>query len=191
DRSRVRPAEGRCRPYGAKSGARINAGDISYPDRDGNRRRPDWNRDSCQLGAPRRQRHWPVSAGCGSRRQTARNLARAISWPAPSGDPGQHWLSRSGAEMGQVVAAARTLGLDVIKLEIRRAENIVPALEAQKDRAEALYITSDALLNSNRIRINTLSNVAGLPSVSGTRDFVEAGGLIAYGPNFADLFRRA
>src|SRR6516162_6241482 len=100
DRSRVRPAEGRCHPYGAKSGARIKAGDVGYPDRDGNRDRPDWNWNSCQLGAPRRQRHWPVTAGYRSRRQTARTLARAISWPAPSGDPGQHWLSRRGAGDG-------------------------------------------------------------------------------------------
>jgi putative ABC transport system substrate-binding protein len=94
-------------------------------------------------------------------------------------------------EMGQVVAAARMLGLDPVKLEIRRTEDIVPAFEAHKDRADALYITSDAVLTSNRIRINTLSNVARLPTVSGTRDFVEAGALLSYGPNYADLFRRA
>src|SRR6516162_9578443 len=88
DRSRVRPAEGRCHPYGAKSGARIKAGDVGYPDRDGNRDRPDWNWNSCQLGAPRRQRHWPVTAGYRSRRQTARTLASYLlacavwrSWP--------------------------------------------------------------------------------------------------------------
>src|SRR6516225_3547996 len=94
-------------------------------------------------------------------------------------------------EMGQVVAAARTLSLDVVKLEVRRAEDIVPAFEAHQGRTDALYITSDALLTSNRIRINTWANVARLLTISGTRDFVEAGGLISYGPNYADLFRRA
>jgi putative ABC transport system substrate-binding protein len=94
-------------------------------------------------------------------------------------------------EMEEVAAAARTHGLDVIKLEVRRAEDIVPAFETHKGRADALYITSDALMNSNRIRINTLANVARLPTASGVKDYVEAGGLMSYGPNIPALFRRA
>jgi putative ABC transport system substrate-binding protein len=94
-------------------------------------------------------------------------------------------------EMGEVAAAAQMLGLDAIRFEIRRAEDISSTFEAHKGRADALYVTSDALLNSNRIRINTLANVARLPTVSGVRDFVEAGGLMSYGPNYSDLFRRA
>jgi len=59
-------------------------------------------------------------------------------------------------DMREVQATARTLGLDVTTLEIRRGEDIVPAFEALKDRVDALYVAPDPLLNTNRIRINTL-----------------------------------
>jgi putative ABC transport system substrate-binding protein len=94
-------------------------------------------------------------------------------------------------EMDDFAAAARSIGLDVVRLEVRRAEDITPAFEAHKGRADALYLTSDALVNNNRIRINTLANVARLPTIGGIKEIVEAGGLMSYGPNFADLFRRA
>ena len=97
----------------------------------------------------------------------------------------------SGIEVSEVQAAARTLGLEVVALEIQRAEDITSAFKALKDRAEALYVTADPLLNTNRIRINTLANVARLPTITNVREFVEAGSLMSYGPNYPDLFRRA
>jgi putative tryptophan/tyrosine transport system substrate-binding protein len=93
-------------------------------------------------------------------------------------------------EMSQVQAAARTLGLEVVALEIRRADEIARAF-ALKDRAEALYVTGDPLLNTNRTRIITLANVARLPTITNQREYVEAGSLMSYGPNYPDLFRRA
>jgi putative tryptophan/tyrosine transport system substrate-binding protein len=94
-------------------------------------------------------------------------------------------------EMGEVQAAARTLGLEVATVEIRRAEDIAPAFEALKDRAEALYVGADQLLTVNRIRISTLALGARLPTMSAFRLYVAAGGLMSYGPNFPDLYRRA
>ena len=94
-------------------------------------------------------------------------------------------------EMGEVQATARTLGLEVATFEIRRAEDIAPAFEALKGRADALYVCADPLVNTNRIRINTLALGARLPTMYGFREYVEAGGLMSYGPNFPDLFRRA
>jgi putative ABC transport system substrate-binding protein len=94
-------------------------------------------------------------------------------------------------EMAELETAARTLGLDVARFEIRRAEDIAPAFEALKGRAEALYVVADALVTTHRIRINTLALAARLPTIHGVREYVEAGGLMSYGPNFADLFRRA
>jgi putative ABC transport system substrate-binding protein len=70
-------------------------------------------------------------------------------------------------------------------------EDIAPAFEALKGRAEALYVASDPLLNTNRLRINILAVGARLPTMHGIRDYVEAGGLMSYGANFPDLFRRA
>ena len=94
-------------------------------------------------------------------------------------------------EMSAVQAAAPTLGLEVVALEIQRAEDIAPAFEALKDRADALYVITDALVSTNRIRINTFALAARLPTMHGVREYVEAGGLMFYGPNYPDLFRRA
>jgi len=94
-------------------------------------------------------------------------------------------------EMDEIQATARMLGLEVTRLEIRRAEDIAPAFAALKDRAEALYVVSESLTGTNRVRINTLALGARLPTMHGVRDNVEAGGLMSYGPNISDLFWRA
>jgi putative ABC transport system substrate-binding protein len=94
-------------------------------------------------------------------------------------------------DMGEAQATARTLGLAVTTSEIRRAEDIAPAFEALKDRADALYICPDPLMNTNRTRINILAVGARLPTMHGYREYVEAGGLMSYGPNIPDQFRRA
>jgi ABC-type uncharacterized transport system substrate-binding protein len=93
-------------------------------------------------------------------------------------------------ELGEVQAAARTLGLEVAMLEIRRAQDLAPAFESLKSRADALYVCTDALANTNRIRINIAALGERLPTMHGSRDYVEAGGLMSYGPNFPDMFRR-
>jgi ABC-type uncharacterized transport system substrate-binding protein len=94
-------------------------------------------------------------------------------------------------DMREVQATARTLGLEVITLEIRRGEDIVPAFEALNQRAEALYVVIDPLVNIHRIRINTLALAARLATMHTFREGVEAGGLMSYGANFPELFRRA
>jgi putative tryptophan/tyrosine transport system substrate-binding protein len=94
-------------------------------------------------------------------------------------------------DMGEAQATARTLGLEVITSEIRRAEDIAPAFEALKERADALYVSADPVMNTNRIRINILAVGARLPTMHAVREFVEAGGLMSYGPNLPDQFRRA
>src|ERR1700755_3198980 len=92
------------------------------------------------------------------------------------------WLRRAAQ------AATQSLGLEIATLEIRRARDIVPAFESLKDHADALYVTTDALLNANRLRINTLALGARLPSIHEFREFVEAKGLMSYGPNLASMF---
>src|SRR6516165_10632921 len=94
-------------------------------------------------------------------------------------------------EMGEVQAAAGKVGLEVVTLEIRRAQDIVPAFEALKGRSEALYVCTDALANTNRIPINILAVGARLPTMHGSRDYVEAGGLMSFGANWPDQFRRS
>jgi putative tryptophan/tyrosine transport system substrate-binding protein len=94
-------------------------------------------------------------------------------------------------DMDEAEATARTLGLEVIRSEIRRADDIASAFDALKDRAEALYVCVDPLVNTHRIRVNTLALGARLPTIHGLREYVEAGGLMSYGPNLPDLLRRA
>jgi ABC-type uncharacterized transport system substrate-binding protein len=94
-------------------------------------------------------------------------------------------------EMGEVSSIAGTLGLGVVTLEIQRGEDIAPAFEALKGRADALYVCIDPLLNTNRVRINTLAQGARLPTMYGVREYVEAGGLVSYGPNIVNQYRRA
>jgi putative tryptophan/tyrosine transport system substrate-binding protein len=94
-------------------------------------------------------------------------------------------------EMGEVQVAARTSGLEVATSEIRRVEDIASAIDALKNRADALYVCADPLVNTHRIRVNTLALAARLPTVHGLREYVEAGGLMSYGANVPDLFRRA
>ena len=117
-------------------------------------------------------------------REIVPGLRRLGIW-ANVGNPG------TVLEMGEVQAAARTLALEVVTLEIRRAEDIGPAFEGAKGRADALYVAADPLANSNRVRINTLALAARLPTMQGVREYVEAGGLMSYGANIADGYRRA
>ena len=94
-------------------------------------------------------------------------------------------------EINEVRSAASTLGIDVNTFAISRAEDIPAAFDALKATAEAIYVPADALTNSNRVLINTLALAARLPTMHLYREVLEGGGLMSYGPNFSDLFRRA
>jgi putative ABC transport system substrate-binding protein len=94
-------------------------------------------------------------------------------------------------ELESAEAAARTLGLVPVRVEVRRAEEIQPAIEQLRGQAEALYVCIDPFINTNGVRINSLALAARLPTMHSSRDNIEAGGMISYGPDIADLFRRA
>ena len=93
-------------------------------------------------------------------------------------------------ELGEIQGAARALGLEAATFEIRRAEDVAPAFTALKGRADALYVINDPLVNTNRVRIIISALGARLPTMHGSREHVEAGGLMSFGPNYPDLFRR-
>jgi ABC-type uncharacterized transport system substrate-binding protein len=94
-------------------------------------------------------------------------------------------------EIAEVRAAARTLGLDLDVLEIRRAEDIAGTFPGLKSGSQALYVSADPLVNANHARINTLALGARLPTIHIIRDFLGAGGFMSYGPSVVHLFRRA
>jgi putative ABC transport system substrate-binding protein len=91
----------------------------------------------------------------------------------------------------EVEAAAAKLALQVMPLDIKRAEDVAPAIETLKGRAQALYVVGDPLIADNQIQINTLALAARLPTMHGSRSYIASGGLLTYGPNYSDLFRRA
>ena len=94
-------------------------------------------------------------------------------------------------ETQEVQTAAMALGLEAAKFEIRRTEDIAPAFEALKGQADALYVCGDPLMFTNTVRVATLALGARLPTIFDNGGFVEAGGLMSYGPSFADMFRRS
>jgi putative tryptophan/tyrosine transport system substrate-binding protein len=94
-------------------------------------------------------------------------------------------------EMGETQAAARMLGIEVAPLVIQRAEDIAPAFQGLKTRADALYVAVDQLIVANRASILASAIGARLPTIFSTRDFVKAGALMSYGPSYTERFRRA
>ena len=94
-------------------------------------------------------------------------------------------------EAKETQAAADKFGLEVVSVPIRRAEDIAPAFDAFKGKVEALYICGDALIISQQRRINALALGAHLPTMSASGAQMETGGLLVYGPNFPDLWRRS
>jgi putative ABC transport system substrate-binding protein len=110
---------------------------------------------------------------------------RRLAILANVGTPG------AALDMGEAQTAADRLGLQVVTSPIRRAEDIAPAFDSIAGRADALYVCGDALQTTYRLRINTLALGLRLPTILNTRANAEAAGLISYGPNFPDLYRRA
>src|SRR5262249_37705251 len=94
-------------------------------------------------------------------------------------------------ELSHVRPAASMLGLEVAVFEIRQSEDIAPAFEALRGRADALYVIPDPVTIVNRVRISTLALGARLPPIYAVPEPVEAGGLMSYGANYPNLWRRA
>jgi ABC-type uncharacterized transport system substrate-binding protein len=94
-------------------------------------------------------------------------------------------------EMRSVQELAPSLGLTIIPLEVRSVEDIDSGFSSLRGRAKALFVCADPFVFTNRQRILSLAVGAGLPTMTDAREFVLAGGLMSYGPNFPDLFRRA
>ena len=94
-------------------------------------------------------------------------------------------------EADRVKSMAQAFGLKAARLGVWRGEDIAPAFETLRNKADALYVVSDALIAANRARIVTLALSERLPTIMSYDDYVEAGGLMSYGPDYADLFRQA
>jgi putative tryptophan/tyrosine transport system substrate-binding protein len=95
----------------------------------------------------------------------------------------------------QEVVAIRTasakLNIDANVLDVQTAEDIEAAMATIEGNTDALYVYSEPLTNANKDKIIKAATAAKIPTIFGFREFVDAGGLISYGPSFIDLFARA
>jgi putative ABC transport system substrate-binding protein len=97
-----------------------------------------------------------------------------------------------GARFNETKNAAPAAGIDVRSIEVRDAREMEAAFEAvSRDRPDGLLLLADPLTNSMRARIVEFAREKGIPAIYETREFVEAGGLMSYGPNIEAMFRRA
>jgi putative tryptophan/tyrosine transport system substrate-binding protein len=124
----------------------------------------------------------------GKRFELLREIVPNLRRLAVMGNP---MISQAVVEMDQVQALAHTTDVETQPLDVRRGDDISPALESLNGRVDALYVVVDALIAVNRSRIVTFALGARLPTMFNNRVHVEAGGLMSYGPNFSDQYRRA
>jgi putative tryptophan/tyrosine transport system substrate-binding protein len=105
------------------------------------------------------------------------------------------WNSGNPDNAGQLreaEAAAQALGVHLQPIGVRDAQEVDKAFSViLGSRADTVYMLGDALISDNRARIADFMTRHRLPSMFTTRQSVEAGGLVAYGTSFVDLFRRA
>ena len=98
----------------------------------------------------------------------------------------------AGAERRQVESAAKALRIEVIILDVRDAEGLLQALEtAVQQGADALLINAEVVVLGNRGTVIDFARKHKLPAMYAAREYVEAGGLVAYGVNYPDLYSRA
>ena len=100
--------------------------------------------------------------------------------------------STAPAERRQIERAAQALKLEVILLDVRDAQGLTRALdEVLRQRADALQINSEAVVMANRDAIVAFARKHRFPVVYSAREYIEAGGLIAYGVSYPNLYYRA
>ena len=100
-------------------------------------------------------------------------------------------IPNSATAFKEVQEAGRRLGIEVKSLEVRSPDDFNGAFEAARTQRLDAIMTADELTFTYRKRIADLAAAQQLPSIHALRDFTAAGGLISYGPNVADVTRRA
>jgi putative ABC transport system substrate-binding protein len=92
----------------------------------------------------------------------------------------------------ELKAVAPSLSIELSFVSVRTPEQFGPAFSAvSRAHAKALYVIPDAFFLTHRRTLLKLTSNAGLPSIYWVRDFPDQGGLMSYGPNYADLLRRS
>jgi ABC-type uncharacterized transport system substrate-binding protein len=94
-------------------------------------------------------------------------------------------------EIAQIKTRARQLGIDTVICDVRKAADIGPAIKRLRGKADALYVCTDPFITTHQVAINTAAASAHLPTMHAFREYVEAGGLMSYGPDFRAMFGKA
>jgi len=97
----------------------------------------------------------------------------------------------SALEVREVEAVAAKLDIEVVAREARNTSDIAPGFDALDGQADALYVTNSAFLAANRMRVTTLALGMRLPTIFGSRNWLETGGLMSYGASFVERYRRS
>jgi len=99
--------------------------------------------------------------------------------------------SNAKKEMDEVYGFANKLGITLVTCKVTEAEEITSKIKGLKNQVDALYVCTDALLTTHQVAIHVAAASAGLPTMHAFREYVEAGGLMSYGPNFRTIFQHA
>ena len=124
----------------------------------------------------------------GKRFELLREVVPGLTRVAIFGNSGNPLVA---SEQNAAIAAAHALGLNTIISGVRTVEDIAPTIESLKGVADALYVCADPFLTIQRARVNAAALSARLPVMQLQRFATEAGGLISYGPDIPDMWRRA
>jgi ABC-type uncharacterized transport system substrate-binding protein len=100
--------------------------------------------------------------------------------------------TRGNRVLTDMEAVAKALGLKLLSLEVRSLDDFESAFaRAKRERAQALITTVGALINTQQRQVLDFAAKNRLPAMYSNSEFVEAGGLMSYAPNYEDLWRRA
>ncbi len=103
-----------------------------------------------------------------------------------------HEARQLGTMIPPMETAARTLGLQLIRLQVRVADDLDPAFAAAvRERVDVVVAVASALFHAEKQRVLSLAATHRLPTMYENQAFPDAGGLMSYGPDVADVFRRA
>jgi putative tryptophan/tyrosine transport system substrate-binding protein len=125
----------------------------------------------------------------GERLELLREVVPSVSSVAVMWNPANAYMHET---MKEVDAAAAKLQIKVLSLQVRTVEELEQSFATiGAERPNALNVLADRLFLHNRGRLVDFAAQHRLPGVHAYRELVEAGGLMSYGPNYADMHRRA
>ena len=95
-------------------------------------------------------------------------------------------------EWKEIETAAQSMGIQPQLIDVRKVDDIGPAFDAAtREHADALVVGIDAIMQANSKHITDLAAKRRLPAIYASKEFIETGGLLAYGVSYPDLYRRA